>query len=151
LPGPAKRDCGQEKRYDAVNECGMTYGGCWTECADGITDMSTFTAAPCSSSIDTAVSIDAGYPTQTTDAVTSVPSSTDDGTSDSLITPPPALDSTTITSLSKTSRCSPLWLCVDYMAVCGNLTQMYGGCYDICTSSPPVTSPPCSLSSRTTG
>ena len=27
LSGPARRDCGQEKCYDAINECGMTYGG----------------------------------------------------------------------------------------------------------------------------
>ncbi|KAF3043035.1 hypothetical protein E8E11_004941 [Didymella keratinophila] len=27
---------------------------------------------------------------------------------------------------------------------------MYGGCYDVCTSRPPYTSPPCSLSSSTT-
>lgn len=27
LSGPARRGCGEEKCYDAVNECGMTYGG----------------------------------------------------------------------------------------------------------------------------
>lgn len=34
LSGPARRDCGQEKCYDAVNDCGMTYGGYVTYARD---------------------------------------------------------------------------------------------------------------------
>ncbi|KAJ4987834.1 hypothetical protein SVAN01_06714 [Stagonosporopsis vannaccii] len=143
LSGPVRRNCGKEECYNAVNECGITYGGCWTECTGGPTEMPTFTAPLCT------LSIDAGDPTRSTDTVTVVPSSTD-SPAKSLITPPPSVVTTTIPSLSKTTSCAALWLCVDYLAVCGELTQMYGGCYDVCTSSPPVTSPPCSLSSNTT-
>lgn len=89
--------------------------------------MPTFTAPLCSPSVDTAVSIGADYPTETFYAVADIPSSANDGTAESLITPPPTLNATTIPDSSETSTCSPLWLCVDYTAVCGNLTQLYGG------------------------
>ncbi|KAF9692417.1 hypothetical protein EKO04_009768 [Ascochyta lentis] len=142
LSGPARRGCGQEKCYDAVNECGMTYGGCWTECGGGVTEIPTFTAPPCS---------DVGYPTQSSDAGQDNPSSTDSEAVSS-ITPPPSLTSNVATPSSESapSTCSPLWLCIDYMAVCGDTSQMYGGCYDTCTSAPPFESPPCTLSSTAT-
>ncbi|KAF1358140.1 hypothetical protein EJ07DRAFT_125472, partial [Lizonia empirigonia] len=159
LSGPARRDCGQGKCYDAVNSCGMKYGGqvftpsnhfsCWTECVDGVTNMPTFTALPCASIVESASSFDVSYPTQTSGASPISLSSTDSGTVEASITTPPFVETTAVPSpgTSLSNSCSPLWLCIDYIAVCGDLTQMYGGCYDTCTTAPPIESPPCSLSS----
>ncbi|KAF3005973.1 hypothetical protein E8E13_010339 [Curvularia kusanoi] len=137
LAGPARRDCGQTKCYNPVNECGITYGGCWTECESGMTAAPTFTAPLCIS----------GTTTQAFETAT-VTFATDSSTG-SLITPSPSLDASATATPTKSKSCSHLWLCIDYLAVCGDEQQMYGGCYDTCTSAPPFESPPCSLSSTT--
>ncbi|KAF3044603.1 hypothetical protein E8E12_002353 [Didymella heteroderae] len=144
--GPARRDCGLRKCYDAVNKCGKRYGGCWTECANGVRELPTFTVPLCSSKFKPAVSTGKRYPVQTSG--TNLPSVT--STAESLITTPPSPYHTKAPRSVRSRTCSPLWLCIDNLAVCGNSTQMYGGCYDVCTSRPPYTSPPCSLSSSTT-
>jgi hypothetical protein len=85
-------------------------------------EIPTFTAPLC----DPAVSSDTGYPTQTSYAAPEVPSPTDKDMDGPLITPPPSLNLTTQTTVGASSICTPIWLCVDYLAVCGNSTEMYG-------------------------
>ncbi|KAF1924402.1 uncharacterized protein M421DRAFT_72569, partial [Didymella exigua CBS 183.55] len=143
--GPARRDCGQKKCHDAVNECGMAYGGCWTECANGVMSLRTFTVPPCSSRINSAVCTGTGYQVETSSTTLFL----DVITAKSSITTPPSPYHTQAPRSRRTRTCSPLWLCIDKLAVCGNSTQMYGGCYDVCTSAPPFKSPPCTISSST--
>ncbi|KAJ8115271.1 hypothetical protein OPT61_g3042 [Boeremia exigua] len=142
---PARRRCGIQNCYTAVNECSMTYGGCWDECENGPREMPTFTAPLCNPNI-AATQSGTGY--SAPGAMSSMSASTS-GPTDSSITPPPTSNVATVSEPGPTTACSPTWLCVDYIATCGNETQMYGGCYDICMPAPPVSSPSCSLSSST--
>ncbi|KAF1845596.1 uncharacterized protein K460DRAFT_111364 [Cucurbitaria berberidis CBS 394.84] len=126
--GPARRDCGETKSFVATNGCGMTYGGTWVECATGITGMPTFTVPLCST---------VGADPNVAPEATPNPTSTE---SDPLITPAPVFSSNSSrTNGNATSTCSPLWICVDLVAACGNAMIPHGECYDTCTKSAPST------------
>ncbi|KAH7073101.1 hypothetical protein BKA63DRAFT_577172 [Paraphoma chrysanthemicola] len=130
--GPARRNCGQVKSFFATNECGLTYGGTWIECATGIFDIQTFTAPECPKPTSTTLS---AYPNET---ITSI--------SPTITTIPEGYHPTGYPTGNTT--CSELWICVDAIAVCGSETMGYGACYDTCTSTTLVP-PPCTLSSVT--
>jgi hypothetical protein len=90
--------------------------------------MPTFTAPPCSSTVNSAMNFDAGYATATPDTTLYTPSSTTDATTQSLITPPPYLNSSDSPAIDKgvSKSCYSRWLCIDYVAFCGESTQIYG-------------------------
>ncbi|KAH7391689.1 hypothetical protein BKA66DRAFT_439491 [Pyrenochaeta sp. MPI-SDFR-AT-0127] len=145
LAGPARRDCGETKTFITTNDCGVAYGGTWVECGAGITEMPTFTVPECSSS-PTPASTDedvyppfprVGFPTTTS--------------SNALITPAPTFDSTyDYNYATGSTTCSSLWICLDALAVCGDVTQMYGACYDTCTKTS-ISAPECAIATATSG
>lgn len=51
---------------------------------------------------------------------------TETTSADALITPPPTPDATKYGYASGTTTCSSMWICLDALAVCGDVTQMYG-------------------------
>ncbi|CAO2648765.1 Nn.00g097140.m01.CDS01 [Neocucurbitaria sp. VM-36] len=140
LAGPARRDCGMTKSFLATNECGMTYGGTWVECASGVTEMPRFTIPLCS----TTSPADANA----TPIVAVIIGPTPTGV-DPLITPAPAVSTGSSPYYANaTSTCSPLWMCVDMVAFCGSEQVAHGECYDTCTQSAP-SGPKCDAAAAT--
>ncbi|KAH9860364.1 hypothetical protein J1614_011695 [Plenodomus biglobosus] len=142
LAGPARRDCGETKSFIGTNSCGETYGGTWVECTAGIATLPTFivpTCAPTPPSLTEAAGpygpARYGY-----NATTTAPPA-------HLITAAPAYNPTALPTWDNTtSSCSPLFICIDCLAVCGGVSSKYGDCYDTCTPHS-ISSPECTLPS----
>ncbi|PSN65542.1 hypothetical protein BS50DRAFT_589938 [Corynespora cassiicola Philippines] len=128
MASPARR-CERNKCYTATNECDMAYGGCWDDCA---TQIPTFTQPICGPAPTLLMAGNYTAPASITMAPSSISS-----------------DIPTLASMNST--CSPLWICVDYVAKCGNSSIMYGNCYDTCNpitvTPPPCTKPPVTVTS----
>jgi len=143
LAGPVRRDCGKSKSFVGTNSCGETYGGEWIECATGISAIPTFVMPTCTPT-----------PTSATEHSTWVDGLEGHGTvtasPESMITSGPMSYNLSATPIwpNATSSCTPLFICVDCLAVCGGVSRKYGDCYDACTSHS-ISSPECTLPSAT--
>ncbi|KAF2033883.1 hypothetical protein EK21DRAFT_86034 [Setomelanomma holmii] len=130
--GKVRRDCGETKLFIATNECGVTYGGTWIECATGISAIPTFSVSECTN-------LPASNTTPTAEVTLT--------SFEPVITPAPGPWYPTGVSKGNTT-CSALWICVDAIAVCGGETVGYGACYNTCTKTK-LTPLPCTLPSVT--
>ncbi len=98
-----------------------------------MTAMPTFTAPLCSDVSDATININTDQPTRDANAATEgaaeVTSPTTNSAGEALITPPPYMNSVAFPSGDDDVHrtCTPVLVCVDYLAVCGTSTQMYGG------------------------
>lgn len=142
LAGPARRDCGETKSFIGTNSCGATFGGTWVECATDVSAIKTFfvpTCAPTPASTSEVIWVTrpTGYEINAT--ATAPPPN--------LITAAPEYNATGLPPWANSSTpCSPLFICVDCLAVCGGKSSKYGDCYDTCTPHT-ISSPECTLPS----
>ncbi|KAK3309952.1 uncharacterized protein B0T15DRAFT_19389 [Chaetomium strumarium] len=135
---------------DAVNQCGMKYGGCYDIC-----DVSAKPVPPaCPSTKTTATTKRIPTPTSTTKKVTTKkPHPTP--TRKSTTTKPPKSTvtstkkiTTSITKLTRTSSSScsaTVSVCWDGINECG---MWYGGCFPDCKPWPTFTPPPCPTTAK---
>ncbi|KAL6709638.1 hypothetical protein ACN47E_001066 [Coniothyrium glycines] len=146
LAGLAGRNCGQTKSFSTTNHCGVGFGGEWVHCKDGLAAIPTFTMPPCGPTPHALVARCAANVTSMEEVAmntTAVPTP--------IITPPPWINATATNKddfNSTSSTCSPLWICIDALAVCGGVSRMYGNCHDTCTPVPLVP-PVCNLPTAT--
>ncbi|KAF2854480.1 hypothetical protein T440DRAFT_541798 [Plenodomus tracheiphilus IPT5] len=141
LAGPARRDCGETKSFVGTNSCGKTYGGTWIECATARTALPTFLVPTCAPTPTAAITIwgDRIGRYKANATVIAPPAS--------LITAAPAYKATALPVWDNlTTSCSPLFICIDCLAVCGGKSRKYGDCYDTCTPHS-ISSPECTLPS----
>jgi hypothetical protein len=100
----------------------------WVECEIGFTALPTFTIPTCAptslSSAEYAPAERIAIATSSTD----YPVATTTSAPEAIITPPPWLNATATAAPgnASSSSCSPLWICIDALAVCGGVSQMYG-------------------------
>ncbi|KAI1078673.1 hypothetical protein F5B20DRAFT_546896 [Whalleya microplaca] len=148
--------CPHTKCIDALNDCGIKYGGCFDECAGQLPSPPPcqVTAAPQSTSTVSTICVDsfrtcgdpptailtfggcfpAGGPTPTfsappcpTAVITDAPSSVNVGSV--------RVDD---------EPCSGATKCMDWMRKCGTTaTLMYGACFPPCIPTPKIEPPPC--------
>ncbi|KAI8936084.1 hypothetical protein NX059_007583 [Plenodomus lindquistii] len=140
--GPARRDCGETKSFFGTNSCGETYGGTWVECATDVSAVPTFTVPTCAptASLKFVNSEAERRPGRYYNATKTAPPAP-------LITAAPEYNATAARTWGNlTSSCSPLFICVDCLAVCGTVSKKYGDCYDTCTPHS-ISSPECTLPS----
>ncbi|KAH6685339.1 hypothetical protein F5X68DRAFT_262593 [Plectosphaerella plurivora] len=130
---------------DYVNECGMMYGGCFSDCKP----YPSFTAPPCPTS-----STSAPVPTTTDNCSTRTICAdyvnecgmayggcfSDCKPYPSFTAPPCPTGSTSTPVPTSADNCSTRTVCADYINECG---MMYGGCFPDCKPWPSFTAPPC--------
>ncbi|KAI1391623.1 uncharacterized protein F4822DRAFT_191686 [Hypoxylon trugodes] len=129
--------CPHTRCFDAVNACGVKWGGCYDMCTQerpppppcasitGTTSVPTITDLP---------------PLPTT--ITSLPT-----TSIVLPTSITSLPGSAPTTITSASACTSTGtICVDHLKTCGSpptAILTYGGCYGACESEPTFSQPPC--------
>ncbi|KAI0835166.1 hypothetical protein F5Y06DRAFT_140012 [Hypoxylon sp. FL0890] len=114
---PAEEACPRTRCFDAVNKCGVKYGGCYDICTQEQPGP-----PPCPEE-----------PVASTTTITSVP------------TPVPTPPSSSLSSISDCTKTGTA--CVDYLRTCGSpptAVLTYGGCFPACGPTPTYTPPPCS-------
>ncbi|KAF1914839.1 hypothetical protein BDU57DRAFT_531252 [Ampelomyces quisqualis] len=124
--GPARRDCGVTKTFEAFNLCGDSYGGTYIECAAGVLDIPTFTMPSCFLTPEETAPVEPVWETD-------VP----------LITPAPDL-----LDNNDTAGCRAQWVCVDAIASCGDEGKRYGSCFNTCTDKGVLSTPPCTVQAQ---
>jgi hypothetical protein len=146
---------------DAINPCGVRYGGCYDACdpdpairptpppcvtlsSTSTDDCSTRTV--CADYVnDCGVWYGGCFPDCTPWPTFTAPPCSSSST--------PSVVTTTITppvstsTVRPTTDCHDLTVCADYINECG---QTYGGCFSACTPWPTFTPPPCTTTTDTT-